>query len=455
MQSGRHEQARDHLRTLLDSITDPRQSVRTRFLLAEACVRLNDIAGAHDAIDPGLRAVPDATPLIAAKAGALLHERRTDEAATLLDAHIDSAVGFAPIAHHYARLCAQTGRADEGAARMRSWLDAADLDDESRKLILFALGFLLDKLERYDDAFDAYTRANALRAVRFNADAYEAWVDRTIAAWTADRVAALPKSTVTDQRPVFILGMPRSGTSLTEQILAAHPTVHAAGELMTMPTVLRRALGLDRVPGFPLPQDPSTVTPDALDSAARAYLDTIDALAHHAERVTDKLVGNYLGLPLIHAALPAARVVHLRRDPRDTCLSCFFQNFSVGLDYAFDLTDLARAHLQHDRIMDHWKRMLREADPAFGVIELAYADLVTDQAATTRRLLDSLGLPWSDACLRFHESTRITFTASVDQVAKPMYASSLGRWRRYEKHLAPLLDALGGAEPDPAPPPAS
>ncbi len=415
---------------------------------------MNDTDGVHDAVDPGLRAVPNATPLIAAKAGALLHERRTDEAAALLDAHIDNAVGFAPLAYQYSRLCAQTGRAQEGADRLSTWLDRDDLDDESRKLVLFALASLLDKQGRYDEAFETYTRANALRPSRYDADANEAWTDATIAAWTPERVRALARTTIADERPVFIVGMPRSGTSLTEQILGCHPGVHAAGELMTMPTVLRDALGEATPRGVPLPNDPADITADMLTRAAEGYLATLDTIAPGAERVTDKLVGNYLRIPIIHAAIPGARVIHVRRDPRDTCVSCFFQNFSTGLDFTFDLVQLGRAYRQYARLMDHWARVMHEADPEFEIAELRYADLVTDQEATTRRLVDALGLPWDDACLRFHESARITFTASVDQVTKPMYASSLDRWRRYEKHLGPLVEALGDALPEGDPGPA-
>lgn len=238
------------------------------------------------------------------------------------------------------------------------------------------------------------------------------------------------------ERPVFVVGMPRSGTTLTEQILASHPQVFGAGErnfaqstFISLPAVLGRnepplacLAHLDR---------------DAAGRLAAGHLGRLRELdGGTAARVVDKMPENYLLLGFLHTLFPRARLIHCRRDPRDVALSCWITNFA-RIRWACDLEHIAHHLLQYFRIMEHWRRVL----PA-PVFEVDYEELVADQEGVSRRLVAWLGLEWDPACLRFHQTERLVRTASVAQVRQPIYTRSVARWRHYESLLAPLLERL-------------
>jgi len=233
--------------------------------------------------------------------------------------------------------------------------------------------------------------------------------------------------------PVFVLGMPRSGTTLVEQILASHPAIHGAGELATMG---RLASGLAK-PAFP--HAVAGLSATDLATIGRRYLDRVEPLAAGKCRVVDKMPGNFLFAGLIRLALPKARIIHCRRDPVDTCLSCYTKLFSGEQGFTYDLDELGRFHRSYQRLMDHWRRVLSPET----FIEVDYEAVVDDLEGQARRLIAFCGLEWNESCLDFHRNTRAVRTASVTQVRQPIYKSSVGRWRRYQAHLGPLLTALG------------
>ncbi len=231
-------------------------------------------------------------------------------------------------------------------------------------------------------------------------------------------------------RPVFIVGMPRSGTSLAEQILASHSQAFGAGELMFWSNAsngykarLRRATGPIELP---------------LHQFARDYLQLLERLSPDAQRVIDKMPGNFMHLGLLHAALPQARIIHMRRDPIDTCLSIYFQNFSGVIAYANDLQDLAHYYQQYRRIMQHWESVL----PAGQVLDVSYEALVADPESSTRRMLEFIGLPWDARCLEFQQNSRSVVTTSRWQVRQKINNASVARWHRYRQHLGPLMSLL-------------
>jgi len=248
-------------------------------------------------------------------------------------------------------------------------------------------------------------------------------------------MASLPRASIRSERPLFITGMPRSGTTLVEQILSSHPDVHGAGELADigeMAESLPARLGTQ----LQFPQCLSHVTTAHLDQLATGYLDTLERLSPDARRVTDKMLG-FIYLGLIELVLPGARIIHCVRDPMDTCLSGYFQDFSRSHPYSYDLHNLGVYYRSYQKIMHNWKNVL-----SLPIMEVQYEDMVTNQEVTSRKVIDFCGLEWDERCLDFHKNERFVGTASYNQVRRPMYKTSLGRWKKYEQFLEPLKKAL-------------
>jgi hypothetical protein len=232
--------------------------------------------------------------------------------------------------------------------------------------------------------------------------------------------------------------MMRSGTSLVEQILASHPRVFGAGELPDVGLLLKelpQRLGTAQE----YPECASLLDAPISRSLAEKYLAKLRHLGGQAARVVDKMPFNYLRLGLIAALFPVAKIIHCRRDPLDTCLSCYFQNFSGSHPYTFDLSDLGYYYREYQRLSAHWTNVL-----PLKVFDLNYESLTADLENESRRLLDFCGLDWDDRCLRFNETQRVVRTSSVLQVRQPIYRNSIGKWKQYEAHLQPLIEALRG-----------
>jgi hypothetical protein len=336
-----------------------------------------------------------------------------------------------------AKIARKIGRAEQAVDLIRSSLASASLHPRQRVDLLFRLGDLRDAAGEWDAAFEAYAEANSLQRSLFRYDSVRgiAAVDEVIAGWPSGR--ALPRASVASSRPVFIVGMTRSGTSLVEQVLASHPDVAPGGELQDIAMIAHQwqgGLGGD-LPVFTRPEE---LTRERLDQAARRYLARLDEVDRRAARVTDKLPINFLNLGLIGLLFPAARVIHCVRDRMDTCLSCYFQNFGGFMPFAYDLAELGAFYRAYERLMAHWETVLE-----IQRVVAPYEAMVADQEGASRSLVGFVGLGWDERCLRFYESKRVVMTSSNDQVRRPVYASSVGRWRRYEKHLGPLREALG------------
>ena len=321
-----------------------------------------------------------------------------------------------------------------------AWLSAAQSLEQlglspQRELILrYAMGKYFDDVADFPAAFRHYRRANELArrsAPKHDRTRLERAIDWSIrsqeAVWIRKCNATAPQS----RRPVFIVGMLRSGTSLAEQILASHPDVFGAGELTFWASRLAAMLPLMADDVAPDTQEPAR--------AGRDYLEQLHTMSPGAGRVIDKLPTNFLALGLINAALPGARIIHMQRDPIDTCLSIYFQHFEAVNTYTHDLEDLAHYYRQYRRLMRHWRATL----PKEAMLEVPYEGLVADPEGWTRRLLEFIDLPWDSRCLRFERTQRSVVTASKWQVRQPINAMSVGRWRRYEKFIEPLISLAG------------
>lgn len=342
-----------------------------------------------------------------------------------------------PALVYFARICQRSGKSLETArALLEKALARRALADRERAVVLHALAGVCDQLDRCDDAFAYLQQAKALHAARVEDRSHEllSVIERSIACYTGERMARLPRARHGSEKPVFIVGMPRSGTSLAEQILASHPQVHGAGELKIMIGIARSGFGTN----LPYPECLERLTQERVDMLAGFYLEQIDRIAPGAARVTDKMPFNFLHLGQIEILFPRARVIHCIRDPLDTCVSCYFLNFSPKLSIFRNLTTLGTYYRGYARLMKHWEAVLR-----LPVFQLRYEELLADPGRVIPAVLDFCGLPPHEACLRFHESKRYTHTFSYHQVRQPLYTRSVGRYRRYERHLAPLLAALG------------
>jgi hypothetical protein len=238
--------------------------------------------------------------------------------------------------------------------------------------------------------------------------------------------------------PIFIVGMPRSGSTLTEQIISAHPKVFGAGEIKNMSfSVAALRLKFPSLPKYPALA--SVAKPSQFDTIAKTYLAAITKISNSAERVTDKLLTNFFFAGLIHMMLPNAKIVHTKRNPIDSCLSTWTKLFKDDMPHSYDLGELGRYHRKYQDLMEHWRQVL----PASAFMEVQYEDVVADPETNARRIIDFLGLEWDPRCLKFHESDRPVKTASVSQVRKPIYKTSVERGRRYGAALNPLIEALG------------
>ncbi len=245
--------------------------------------------------------------------------------------------------------------------------------------------------------------------------------------------------------PIFVLGMPRSGSSLIEQILSSHPMVHGAGEIDAFDSKIVKL----QWPYDGYLQRDGTGALRATEPPARhfrksgaEYVKALRGLNSRARRIVDKMPVNYFHIGMIHLCLPNAIVIHSMRDPVDTCLGCYRRLFGTGNETTYDLGMLGRHYVEYRKVMAHWQRVLPGR-----VIDVAYEELVADPERETRRLLDLCGLPWNDACLRFYENKRPVLTSSLAQVRQPIHQNAVQRWRRYEKHLGPLFEALGPYAP--------
>jgi tetratricopeptide (TPR) repeat protein len=293
----------------------------------------------------------------------------------------------------------------------------------------FAMGKYCDDVGDFKRAFQNYKRGNDLLkplAEPYDRVAHAEFIDDLTRLYTPQSVAQVDAGTSASAKPVFVVGMPRSGTSLTEQIVASHPSAKGVGEL----EFWRDAV---RAHGAAVRQ--GTLGAATKKKLGEDYLRVLEKSSGDAMRIVDKAPVNSDHLGLIHSVFPNARIIYMQRDPIDTCLSCYFQQFSLAMGFTMDLSDLAHYYREHGRLMAHWRKVL----PLGTILDVPYEELVGDQERWTRKILEFLGLEWDEHCLNFHETSRPVVTSSFWQVRQKVYKNSVLRWRNYEKFVGPLL----------------
>ena len=327
---------------------------------------------------------------------------------------------------------------DKAVRRMQVVAARTELDPLARSDVLFALGKVHTDMGNYADAFDFIAEANHLMQAdtAFDASQHEQSIDWLIESFSPALFARTSGLGRVTERPVFIVGMPRSGTTLVEQILAAHGQIHGAGELRTLDQVARKLSRRLRAP-VNYPRCVGELTAPVIRESADEYLAELDRLDPAAPRVTDKLPTNFAHLGLAAILMPGARVIHCTREPMALCVSIFEQQFAEGHQWAYDFENIALFYRSYLRLFDHWRSVLPLA-----ILEVSYEDLVLDFEGTSRALVDLCAMERDERCIEFHRLERQVHTASNWQVRQPLYATSVDKWKRYGDKLAPLQSAL-------------
>ncbi|MBI3223121.1 MAG: sulfotransferase [Nitrosomonadales bacterium] len=320
----------------------------------------------------------------------------------------------------------------------------ADFSENKAMSLHFALGKCYDDSKDYERAFPHFLAGCKIKRSKLAYDPEDAAKQFAALTEIFDRatIDGLRGAGDPSELPVFVLGMPRSGTTLTEQIIASHPEVYGAGELHDLLRVAHRNITGTTAP-IVFPDNLRSLDQQTLTAWGAEYVAGLKQRAPTARRITDKMPANFFAVGLIHLMLPNAKIIHVNRNPVDTCVSCYTRLFNRKQEHTYDLAELGRYYADYVRLMQHWRKVL----PAGAFLDVQYEDIVADQEGQARRLIEYCGLEWNDACLDFYNTQRAVRTASLTQVRQPIYTSSVERWRHYEKFLDPLLDALGELVP--------
>jgi tetratricopeptide (TPR) repeat protein len=406
-------------------------------LVSQWCLEMGRM---EDALLHSARAVelaPHDTQLAIDRAWLLLNSGKSEAAWKLIEPMLTSGSICAKLAALFGRIAPTVGREQQAIALIESMLRSSQTDAYWTAALHMVAASLLDRAGRYAEAFAHVRLAKQIMRVPYDPQPYHRGIDAQLRYFTSDKLHSLPRSSHRSRRPVFIIGMPRSGTSLVEQILASHPQVHGAGELRTLGRFALLGEWAQWARGKPYPDYLDEMSVRRANDLAGEYLSNIAVLNPDKRYVVDKMPQNFLCLGLIAVLFPDCHVIHCRRNALDTCLSCYMTFFEGAQGYARDLATLGAFYRDYDRLMSHWKLVMH-----YPLIEVQYEELVSDLEGQSRRLLELLDLPWDQRCLQFHRNARAVNTASAQQVRQPIYSSSVNRWKKYERHLAPLIRAI-------------
>lgn len=465
------------LRILGETLKFAATNVTTLLMTARIQLRRGNHPASEQATRLALQQEPENAEALTIL-GQILHETdRYEEAIRVLEKALESNPNSPEARNFYGVALKSVGRLDEarehildalskndnmyGAyANLNDLVDFAQEDELFNKMdaifesarnpkapqflpLHFAYAKALDDRGQHERALEHYITGGQMK--RQQLDYKEAdtmgFFDGIMAAFPKERFENREFAGLSTDRPVFIIGMPRSGSTLVEQIVSTHPDIYGAGEVKYFSMALGKLR--DRFPSLPkYPMMMDKITPAQMEIAGKSYLSMIEGGAGNAKRITDKLLTNYFFAGLIHLVFPKAKIINTMRNPVDTCLSGFTKLFKDDMPHSYDLGELGRYYRKYAELMDHWEKVLPE-----GVMHrVQYEQVVADTETEAKKLIDFLGLEWNEACLEFHKSKRPVKTASVAQVRKPIYKGSVERWKKYGAGLQPLVDAIDGKD---------
>ncbi len=417
--------------------------------LGNALVGLGRLDEAIAAYRASLGLAPQCAELMSNLAGALVSHGKLDEALDLYRRALELKPDSASVHYNLSELLLKGEHAlsAQSVQHLQELLSGGTLSLQERSLLHFTLGGWLAKAGCHEEAFEHFRQANMAQGElliqhgeQFDQDAHVREVDSIVAAYDRKFFSKVKSCGIDSEVPVFVVGMPRSGTTLVEQILSSHPQVFGAGELTEIDQMIL-ALPALLQSGEAYPACLSRLDRAAVQVLGQQYLARLAKLGAGASRVVNKEPYNFMHLGLIAALFPRARIIHCRRDPLDTCVACYFQRFERRKNYtsAFAALDtLGLFYRNYCRVMAHWKEVLPVA-----IHEIHYEDLVRDQRIVSQKLIAFCGLEWDERCMEFFRNPRPVQTASAVQVRRPIYQESIGRWKYYRAHLQPLIAALG------------
>jgi len=375
-------------------------------------------------------------------------ERRGEyeEANKLIHPLIESGKTNVAILLTYSALGRKYGHQKEAIEAIENKIKTSTLDKISQINLHSELGKQYDSLEMYDKAFENYNKANLierdlnkqienLNLTRDLNNTNKADIDTWFSDYPKEFWNNLPSSNNNSKRPIFVIGMFRSGTTLCEQILSSHSDVTGAGELKNINSISHAICNSklhDKSPASLV-----NATQQHFIDGANSYLKTLDTHSTESKNIVDKMPANFFHVGLISRLFPNAHIIHMIREPRDVCLSMFFQRFGPQMTFSTDLEELADYHLAYQRVMQYWQEVLD-----IKILNVVYEDLVDNQEEMTRKMLEFCGLEWNEKCMNFHQSKRDVNTPSYDQVRKPLYKKSVARWKNYAEFVKPLLNKL-------------
>lgn len=444
---GQIAEAKGHLKEAAKhyqkSITLDSKQVMTHIALGQIRTSQGRFKEAITSLQKSLKLQSDHPNAIAALADAYDKHGDPDSALRTIQPFIDRHDETPHMAVVYATISMNSQQHDEAILMAKRHLDNANLDPNNRQLLGFVLGRSLESLNRYDEAFEAYRQANEVTPSGFNEASYTRKIDELIEIFSTRHLKALPRSREGSELPIFIAGMPRSGTTLIERIIDAHPRARGAGEINVLHDIIQ-SMPADILSDQVYPRCVLDLTQEDVNRLSRAYLEGLRLYQRGVVRVVDKNLFNFQHLGLISILFPRARIIHCRRDPMDTCFSCFASSLSTLTNpWASDLRTTGIAYRQYERLMDHWKTTLE-----LPILDVSYESMVADQQTQSKRLIGFLGIEWDDRCLRHDkrgktaQATGIAPTLSYAQVIRPIYNSSVRRAVKFEQHLELVRKSL-------------